>query len=280
MTDIRDEIFKDKINSTIFAEIVAEESGILAGSAAARSEARDLGLTVLHWLEDGAPVAAGDRIARFTGSPKQIAMAEEVLMGHMAKPSGIATAAKQFVDKAGGRPKIVSGSWKKMPIHLKDIIRSAVSAGGASIRICDTPFLYLDKNYLRMLGGIRNTLAATSNLNGRKRVIQVHGHFSDIAIEACEAAENMADIIFIDTGNISDAEAVIRILAEKNLRQQVQIAFAGGIQLADIDHIKSLDIDILDVGRAIVDAPLLDMRLEVALDEFSSYIHSIKELNT
>ena len=71
-----------------------------------------------------------------------------MIMGHMAKSSGISTAAKRFVEKCGDRPKVVSGSWKKMPIGLKDKIRSAVAAGGAAIRISDTPFIYLDKNYL------------------------------------------------------------------------------------------------------------------------------------
>ncbi len=266
MADIRDEIFKEAISRTVTAKIFAEASGILAGTVPALKTAENLGLTILHWLEEGVPLTAGDQISLFKGSPKRIAMAEEVLMGLMGKPSGIATAAKRFVDKARGRPKIVSGSWKKMPIYLKDTIREAVAAGGAAIRISDAPFVYLDKNYIKMLGGIRASLSATLSLNDRKRVIQVHGHFQDIAAEACEAAENKADIIFVDTGKIRDVETVIRVLNEKKLRQQVQIAFAGGIRLIDLDRLKSLDIDILDVGRAIVDAPLLDMRMEVEIN--------------
>jgi len=263
MTDIREEIFKEIISRQILAKIIAQDAGILSGAAAAKNEAETLGLKILNWLEDGVPVTAGDEIAAFSGTPKQIALTEEVLMGCMAKPSGIATAARQFVDRAAGRPKIVSGSWKKMPLPLKDIIREAVAAGGADIRISDEPFVYLDKNYIKMLGGICEALAAGAILNGRKQVVQIHGHFKDIESEALDAAENGADVIFIDTGNIRDARAVLRILAENNRRKQVQIAFAGGVRLADLDRLKFLDIDILDIGRAIVDAPLLDMRMEV-----------------
>lgn len=136
-----------------------------------------------------------------------------------------------------------------MPLPLKDIIREAVAAGGADIRISDEPFVYLDKNYIKMLGGIRETLAAGTSLNGRKRVVQIHGHFKDIESEAVEAAENGAAIIFIDTGNIRDVRAVLRILEENNRRKQVQIAFAGGIRLADLDRLKILDIDIAVIGR-------------------------------
>jgi nicotinate-nucleotide pyrophosphorylase (carboxylating) len=41
------------------------------------------------------------------------------------------------------------------------------------------------------------------------------------------------------------------------------LAFGGGVQLTDIDRLRGLDVDIVDVGRAIVDAPLLDMRFQV-----------------
>ncbi len=263
MIDIRDQIFKKIINTQITASIIAVEKGVIAGSLSARKEAKNLGLSVLHWLDDASSVKKGDTIARFTGTPKQIAAAEEILMGHMAKPSGIATAAKKFVNKAGARPKIVSGAWKKMPILLKGMIRSAVAAGGAATRICETPFIYLDKNYIKMLGGIASSLRATEGMRDRKRVVQIHGYYKDIASEACEAAENGADMIFIDTGDINAAKKVIDALTARQLRQKVSVVFAGGIRFEDLDPLKSLDIDILDVGRAILDAPLLDMRMEV-----------------
>jgi nicotinate-nucleotide pyrophosphorylase (carboxylating) len=47
------------------------------------------------------------------------------------------------------------------------------------------------------------------------------------------------------------------------MRGKVNIAFGGDIRLGNIDELKTLDIDILDIGRQIVDAPLLDMRLDV-----------------
>ena len=43
----------------------------------------------------------------------------------------------------------------------------------------------------------------------------------------------------------------------------MQIAFGGGITLQQMEMLVTLDIDILDVGRHIVDAPLLDMRMEI-----------------
>lgn len=266
MKDIRDDIFKTIASKAIRANITAAGDGIIAGTATARGAAQDLGLNILCWLADGASVRSGDTIAGFSGTPKQITMAEDVIMGHMAKPSGIATAARRFVEKCGDHLKIVSGSWKKMPARLKESIRSSVLTGGAAIRISDRPFVYLDKNYIKMLGGITASLGLTETLDRRQRVVQIHGHFNDITHEACEAAEKGADVIFIDTGQIQDARNVIDQLTQRNLRQNVRLAFAGGIGFEDLDALIELDLDLLDIGRAIVDAPILDMRMDVEDD--------------
>ncbi len=50
---------------------------------------------------------------------------------------------------------------------------------------------------------------------------------------------------------------------EKGLRSQVRLAFAKGIRIEDIPELTQCGIDILDIGCAILDAPLLDMRLDV-----------------
>jgi nicotinate-nucleotide pyrophosphorylase (carboxylating) len=263
MNDIRDEIFKNILHKNFTAKIIAADAGLITGTVDARREAENLGLEILQWIDEKSPVKKGDTIARFSGSPKQIVMAEELIMGHMAKFSGISTAAKRFVEKCGNRPKVVSGSWKKMPIGLKDKIRIAIAAGDAAIRISDTPFIYLDKNYIKMLGGITSSLHATEGMSDRKRVIQIHGNFNDIASEACEAVRNGADIVFVDTGEIDDARKVLAALRENQLRHQAKIVFAGDIYFEDLDNLKQLDLDFLDVGRAIVDAPLLDMRMVV-----------------
>ena len=57
--------------------------------------------------------------------------------------------------------------------------------------------------------------------------------------------------------------AVARKLVQTGLRSRVELAFGGGVSIEKIGILKTLDVDIVDVGRRIVDAPLLDMRLEI-----------------
>ncbi len=263
MKDIRDKIFSTIAERIVTAVIISDEEGILSGIAAAGEEANRIGLKILDTFDEGCRIQKGKVIIRIAGTPKQIAKAEETVLGHLAKTSGIATSASRFVQKSGSRMKIISGAWKKMPASIKQGIRLAVSTGGASSRITKKPFIYLDKNYIRMLGGIKSCLRTAAALNGHLRVLQLKGNYQDIDLEACEAAENGADIIFIDTGQISDIKKVTTKLNEEGKRSKVVVAFAGGVNISDIDRLRNMDVDILDVGRAIVDAPLLDMKLEV-----------------
>jgi nicotinate-nucleotide pyrophosphorylase (carboxylating) len=261
--DLRDDIFRSVRDRKVTFVILADDEGIVAETRQAADESNRMGLHLKNILKEGTPVRPGDEIARFSGSPKQVVGAEDVLIGLMAKPSGIATAARAFVTRAGGRPKIVSGAWKKMPPAEKQSIRRAVVVGGAFYRVSRDPFVYLDKNYVRILGGIRKALEAVSTLPDHKRVVQIKGREGSILHEAFEAVESGAQILHVDTGNMDDLPPVLEGLNRRRLRDRVLIAFSGNVRLEDVDALRHMDVDILDIGRQIVDAPLLDMRLEV-----------------
>ncbi|PXX03283.1 hypothetical protein [Mycolicibacterium moriokaense] len=261
MTDPRPLLFSGISGRSVTAALSADDSGIVVHTDGAAAVATELGLIVDHCLTEGKPVEPGDEVLRVTGSPIQIALAEERLVGLVAKPSGIATAARRFVDSASWHFQIVSGAWKKLPFSQKDMIRSAIAAGGAAPRIADWPFIYLDKNFVIMLGGVQGALdavAAYPELAGYRRIVQVID-----ADGACAAARGGAHIVFVDTGHLEDLSSVSQALRVNGLRDRVRLAFGGGVQLTDMDRLRGLDVDIVDIGRAIVDAPLLDMTFRV-----------------
>jgi len=141
--------------------------------------------------------------------------------------------------------------------------RAALKAGGVHPRILRQPFLYLDKNYIRIFGSLSKALEATRLLPGRTVVAQLRGETSPIAEEAITAATHGVHVLMVDTGRIRDLRAVARATRKEGFREQVQIAFAGGLTLGDLDNLRHEDLDIVDIGRAILDAPLLDFRLDV-----------------
>lgn len=261
--DLRDMIFKSISNQVVTAVLRAEDDGLIVGVPDFQKTADDLGLKVQFVVKDVTWVASGDIIAKFCGAPKQIAKAEERLIGMLAKPSGIATQTRKFVEAAGDDLRIVSGAWKKMPMVLKHVIRHAIRSAGADFRITRYNFVYLDKNFVRMLGGIRETLTATSHIKDHEKVIQIKGHYNDVAEEAIEAAEAGAHIVFIDTGEMDDIDRVSEALKQAGLRDKVVLAYSGNVKISDILTLRNKDVDRIDIGRAIVDAPLLDMKIDV-----------------
>lgn len=263
MPDIRDVIFQNISRCTYRAALTAEKEGILSGVEDAVKKAEEIGVQLVWSGQEGEPLRKGVVFAEILAGPKEIALAEEQLIGTLAKASGIATAAAQAVALAKGKVDIVSGSWKKMPPVMKDQVRRAIATGGAAFRICEQPMLYIDKNFIRMLGSIPAALEAADTLTESTKVIQIKGLFCSVEEETRQAVEGGAKILMVDTGDLRDLDACREELIRMNCRDYVQIAFAGNVHIADIPVMTDHGMDILCIGKEIVDADLLDMKLDV-----------------
>lgn len=260
--DIRKQIFRESSGQIITAIVISEAPGVLSGIQRARAFMVSLGLCFSTALKDGSTVSGGQEIARGTGNPLQIAQAEERVIGILSKSSGIATAAHQALRKAGSRCQVVSGGWKKMPFEIKELVRQALHDGGIGVRISEEPFVYLDKNYVRILGGVRKAVQAALPLN-QPVVVQIRGETGPVEEEAIEAARVGADVVMVDTGRWEHLKNVTRALKDKGLRSKIRIAFAGNLTLDRLDELTQMDVDIVDIGYAIQDAPCLPMRFDV-----------------
>jgi nicotinate-nucleotide pyrophosphorylase (carboxylating) len=260
--DIRQQVFRKNLTQHFTASITAEAGGVLSGIQRAGHLMESLGLVFFSHVTDGAAIHVGQEIARVTGNPFQIAQAEEKIIGTLSKSSGIATAARQAFLKAGSRCQVVCGGWKKMPLEIKDLVRQAVQDGGIRARIHQGDFVYLDKNYVRMMGGVREAIQAVNHLN-RAVVVQVRGEFRPVEEETVEAARMGVAVVMIDTGRVDDLTGALQALGNNGLRSRVRIAFAGNVSLTDLETLAQLDLDVIDMGYAILDAPCLPMRFDV-----------------
>lgn len=263
--DIRDTIFEPISGMRFEALVWSRQEGIVAGVGRLTSEATSIGLSVRPVVRDGDEIEAGGAIAYVAGTPKEISLAEDCLVGMIAKTSGIATAARRAAVLSRKKVKVVSGGWKKVHRSVKEEIREAIRIGGVGIRIVDRPFVYLDKNYVRMFGSISGALASAASFKDRIKVVQIRGETGEISDEAVEAARAGAGIVMVDTGNAVDLRSVSEGLREARLRRKVRVAFGGSISVDDIPRFLDMDVDILDIGRAIIDAPMLDIGFDVRL---------------
>lgn len=260
--DLRLDIFRNNLHTVYCAVVIAEADGIISGLERAEELADDLELSFDALVAVGEPVGKEEAVCRIAGDPVSLLKGEETILGALSKSSGIASAASRARKAAAGHFRIVCGATKKMPPDLKMTIRKAVTDAGIDMRMAHQPFVYLDKNYVRIFGSLEKTMEAVAPLN-RPIVIQVRGETGPIGKEAVKVAQQGVAVIMVDTGRVDDLEAVSNGLRDAGLRGRVDLAFAGNLKPDDLLGLIGRDIDAVDIGYGIVDAPCLPMRFDV-----------------
>jgi nicotinate-nucleotide pyrophosphorylase (carboxylating) len=261
--DVRAFLLESLEGKMFTAQLTAGEPGILAGATLASGRASQIGLSVLTSASNGLSLQSGFCILRVKGSAEQIARGEEELLACVGKASGVATAAARFIGQARGRARIVCGAWKKVAPELRKELRDAILVGGAGIRLLDEPFIYLDKNFVRMFSGISEAVSRACSIKGRAVAVQLCGEKAQVLEDAWRAYRAGADVLMVDTGKVEDLRAVVEAAGRRRFRNSVKIAFGGGVTAERIEEVITAGAEIIDIGRSIIDAPLLDFRLDV-----------------
>lgn len=240
------------------AEVRATETGVVAGLEFIREALQASAAECRIAVSNGDTVEAGSALVKLKGTASELAIAEDLVMGPLGFASGVATTAKMFKDACPDGLSIACGGWKKLPLALKPLLRSGLAAAGVLPRLVEGDFIYVNKNAVQMLGGVAPAVDAGRALN--------HGPVA-IQVKNCEEAEFAlaagAGIIMVDTAKLQDLDAVHQFLVQAGKRQDITLAFGGGVSFEDLLPARELGADAVDVGRAILNAPLLDLRLQV-----------------
>ncbi len=260
--DLRESLFSALGGKTFFFSISSCQNGLLAGVEEMERLAEGLSLREFWVVPEGSKLAAGTVICRGRGTAQQLAQAEETFLGLIGKPSGVATSARNFVQRARGRAEIVCGGWKKVAPELRNSLRRAVALGGAGVRLTEKPFIYLDKNYVRIFGGVGPAVERGHLFPERVIAVQIRGEENGIIQESMEALRAGAGILMIDTGKLEDLKAAVAVVEDHGRKEWVQVAFAGGVTIEQLEAVIDAGAKIVDIGRSIIDAPMLDFRLD------------------
>jgi nicotinate-nucleotide pyrophosphorylase (carboxylating) len=207
---------------------------------------------------DGDRVAGGEPLVEVAGTALEIMIASDHVMGVLGFAGGIAARAVAIRAAAPADLALVCGAWKKLPVALKPYLRSALDVAGIGHRLVDGPFVYVDKNAVRLAGGIDAAVSAGSRLGHGPVSLQVA-----TAAQAVRAVRAGAGIVMIDSGVLSDLIEANTALRAEGLRDRVLVAFGGGVTGDDLHDVQRCGAQIVDMGRAILDAPIWDLRLEV-----------------
>ncbi len=262
------------------AAVVVREDGVLAGLKAAEVVLDEMHAAIqfLPQAAEGEGVRAGQTVARMEGSTRDMLTCERILLNLLCHLSGIATAARQFVNAIEGHAVGIYDTRKTTP-GWRRLEKYAARCGGARNHRTGLFDAILIKD---------NHLAATAS--GTLADKKAHGPASPAAAVRrakqylaadvpAEIARDMLvevevdslaqlaqvlplgpDIVLLD--NMSPGELRQAVEIRNATAGDVQLEASGGVSLDTVAQIAATGVDRISVGALTHSAVALDIGLD------------------
>jgi nicotinate-nucleotide pyrophosphorylase (carboxylating) len=249
--------------ATATAHLVARQPLVLAGLGicTALFERVDASIAAIELAKDGDRVAAGARVATYTGKAASLLASERTALNFVQRLSGIATLARAFVDAAAGTDLRIADTRKTTP-GFRLLEKYAVRMGGASNHRFDLGSGVLIKdNHVAVAGGVGEAVRRTRGKipHGLKIEVEV-----DSLEQLDEALDAGADIVLLDNFSLADIEkATAKAHARKH---HPLLEVSGGVTLEQIANLARTGVDIVSAGALTHSAPAVDLALDIAVD--------------
>jgi nicotinate-nucleotide pyrophosphorylase (carboxylating) len=206
---------------------------------------------------DGAPVGAGETLARISGPARGILGAERVALNFVSRLSGIASATAAIVASVAATKARIVCTRKTTPT-FRAIEKYAVRVGGgANHRFGLDDAVLIKDNHVAIAGGIATAI--------RRAKAQV-GHLVKIEIEVDtldqldEALAEGADAILLDNMDVDALRRAVDRIAGRAISEA-----SGRVTPQSALAIATTGIDLISVGWLTHSAPNLDIGLDFHL---------------
>jgi len=244
------------------AEIVAKESGVIAGIEEALTMLESFGFQVRVLASDGSRVKEKATVLEMVGDARTLLSIERTLLNLLTRMSGIATATSRLIEKvhrAGYKTRIACT--RKVAPGLSYFDKRAVMLGGG-----DTHRLHLDDliivkdNHLAVVGDVGEAVKRVREAVSFSKKIEIEVSTEKEALEAAKAG---ADIVMLDNFSPQQIKNTVELLDRERLRGKVLIEASGGINERNVLEFAATGVDILSLGEITDSVKALDMSLEV-----------------
>jgi nicotinate phosphoribosyltransferase len=272
------------LDPVVTMEYFGDRDGLLCGMGDALDLLRRslAGAGEIWALDDGSPIAAHEVVMRVRAPYSRFGRLETAVLGTLASCSGWATAAREVVDAAGGRPVISFGARHVHPL-VGPIMEHAAIVGGCAG--CATP-LGAERAGLAGPSGtmphamilvfgdtVRAALAFDAHMPDDVPRIVLVDTFKDEAEESLRVAEAMGDRLLgvrLDTpwerGRVT-VELVKEVRARLDLagHGRVRLFVSGGLDAERVRQFVAAGapVDSFGVGMAISAAPPIGFTTDI-----------------
>jgi len=268
-----------RLDVPVVAEIFSKESGVFAGLSEVLSLLKDKGVKV-YALEEGMAFSPKEVVCRIHGPYGSFGMYETVILGFLASSSGWATAARECVKAAEGKPVLCFGARHVHPAVAPVMERVALVAGGCTGASCilgaklagAEPQGTIPHAAVLIVGDtVRTAILYDSVLPEQESRIILVDTFKDEAEESLLVARALGkklDGVRLDTpgerGGVSPS-LVREVRWRLNMEgfSHVQIVVSGGLNPDKIRLLSQAGADVFGVGSYIAHATPRDMTMDL-----------------
>jgi nicotinate-nucleotide pyrophosphorylase (carboxylating) len=244
------------------AEIVAKESGVIAGIEEVFTLLESFGFQVRVLVSDGSRVEGKAAVLKIVGDARTLLSIERTLLNLLMRMSGIATATSRLIEKirrAGYKTRIAC-TRKVAPGLLYFDKRAVMLGGGDTHRLHLDDLIIVKDNHLMVVGDVGEAVKRVREAVSFSKKIEIEVSSDNEALEAAKAG---ADIVMLDNFSPQQIKNTLVLLDREGLRSKVLIEASGGINEQNVLEFAATGVDILSFGEITDSAKALDMSLEV-----------------
>ncbi len=242
------------------AQLIVKEDCTLAGVELAVEIFKfyDSNLEIDILMNDGDFAKKGDIAFRVKGSARSILTSERLVLNCMQRMSGIATLAREMVEKVEGIDVKILDTRKTTP-NFRMCEKWAVAIGGAhNHRYGLYDMVMLKDNHNDYAGSITDSVKSVKNYLdqiGKSLKIEVETRNLDEVREALST--QLVDIIMLDNMNLEQMREAVKIIGD-----QCKTEASGGITIETIRAVAETGVDYISSGAIIHSAPNKDLSLK------------------
>lgn len=244
-------------DSRLTGRFLAKEGGVVAGMEVARRtfELLDGRTSFDVLIGDGRRVKRRQVLATVTGPGRAILSGERVSLNFLQRMSGIATAARRYMDAVAGTRAVILDTRKTVP-GLRLFDKWAVRLGGATNHRTGLYDMALIKdNHIAAVGSITEAVRRVRAGDPLGRPIEVE--VTNLA-QLAEALELPIDRILLDNMPPSMMAEAVRIAGGR-----IPLEASGGVTLRTVRSIAETGVDYISVGALTHSVSALDISLDI-----------------
>jgi nicotinate-nucleotide pyrophosphorylase (carboxylating) len=244
------------------AEVMAKESGVVAGIEEAKILLESLGLTVEALVADGEKIKTKQILLKIFGDARTILSVERTLLNILSRMSGIATTTRKLTEeirKAGFKTKVAC-TRKTAPGLLYFDKKAVLIGGGDTHRLHLDDMILIKDNHIAVVGSIERAVKIVKENVSFSKKIEVEVSRVEDVLDAAKAG---VDIIMMDNLAPKQIEKAIKLLKKAGYFQKVLLEASGGITAENIIKFASTRVEIVSLGELTDSAKALDLSLEI-----------------